>query len=133
MRPVLYVVPLLSVLAACAGNPETGAGSLATSTDAASVPQQAALPRPTIANPDKLKGLPAGEVAAALGRPSFTRRDTPAEIWQYRVRACTLDLFLYDGQKGKTVDFYAVRSTQPISDQDCLSEVQSSVRGLPSS
>ncbi len=35
------------------------------------------------------------QVIGLLGPPRFKRRDNPAEIWQYRNKACALDLFLY--------------------------------------
>jgi hypothetical protein len=65
---------------------------------AASLPIRPAAPRrpvfpasqiPTLAEktPEELKAL--------LGEPDFTRRDPPAEIWQYRSATCVLDLFLY--------------------------------------
>jgi hypothetical protein len=47
-----------------------------------------------------LKSLSAGALVARLGEPDFTRRDPPAEIWQYRGNSCVLDVFLYpqDGE-----------------------------------
>lgn len=35
-----------------------------------------------------------------FGRPTFTRRDPPAEFWQYQTDTCVLDLFLYDDGTG---------------------------------
>lgn len=66
--------------------------------------------------PTRLKGMSTDRVVKALGRPTFTRSDAPAEIWQYRAKACTLDLFVYDG----TINHYAVRSQTYINDRDCL-------------
>jgi hypothetical protein len=40
-------------------------------------------------------GLSGQEVMARLGRPNWTRRERPAEVWQYEAGACTLDLYLY--------------------------------------
>ena len=60
-----------------------------------------------------------------LGRPSFRRRDPPAEIWQYRVHACTLDLFLYEEGGTGIVAHFAVRTPGggEISERGCLDEV----------
>ena len=71
-----------------------------------------------------LKGLTSIEVEAMLGRPSFTRRDKPAEIWQYRNNVCILDLFLYPEATGAAVAHYAVRSTQQASEDTCLHSFQ---------
>jgi hypothetical protein len=47
-----------------------------------------------------LETLSPPALIARLGEPDFTRRDPPAEIWQYRGPNCVLDLFLYpeDGE-----------------------------------
>ena len=42
-----------------------------------------------------LSGMTLDQVIGLLGPPRFKRRDNPAEIWQYRNRACALALFLY--------------------------------------
>lgn len=46
--------------------------------------------------PSVLDGLSATKVRELLGTPGFKRSDEPAEIWQYRVTNCTLDLFMYE-------------------------------------
>jgi hypothetical protein len=81
----------------------------------------------------RLKGLSAMQVKAALGTPEFRRRDAPAEIWQYRTRACTLDVFLYDETAGQTVAHYAVRTQSGVNDRDCVEELLSRVKGAPTS
>jgi len=55
-----------------------------------------------------LVGLLSRDVEGLFGRPSFVRRDGPAQIWQYGNQACTLNLFFYrDGAvlKVKHVEF----------------------------
>jgi hypothetical protein len=42
-----------------------------------------------------LVGLISRDVEGLLGRPTFVRRDGPAQIWQYGTQACTLNLFFY--------------------------------------
>lgn len=47
-----------------------------------------------------LAGMATDQVIGLLGPPRFKRRDNPAEIWQYRNKACALDLFLYQAGTG---------------------------------
>lgn len=47
-----------------------------------------------------LAGMTLDQVIGLLGPPRFKRRDNPAEIWQYRNKACALDLFLYRVENG---------------------------------
>lgn len=139
MRLVRHaVLAPLALLVACGGNPQTyGGGSngpsgfdffgLGKGGD-----QQAALPG-NAPDPNRLKGLTPIQVRSVLGKPVFTRRDAPAEIWQYRGRACTLDLFLYDEGGSQTVAHYAVRSPQPINEGQCLGELVGRNQGVPTS
>jgi hypothetical protein len=83
--------------------------------------------------PAVLRGLSPAEVKTMLGSPGFQRRDAPAEIWQYRGRGCTLDLFIYDGGSGQTVDHYAVRSAVPVADKDCFDALMAERRALSGS
>lgn len=50
-----------------------------------------------------LSGMTPVQVMGLLGPPRFKRRDNPAQIWQYRNKACALDLFLY--RVGNGVDY----------------------------
>lgn len=62
------------------------------------VPQTAAVPKPDKQindDPKQLFGMDGHRVAALLGPASFVRRDGPAEVWQYRAKACVLDVYLY--------------------------------------
>jgi len=47
-----------------------------------------------------LSGMTPVQVIGLLGPPRFKRRDNPAQIWQYRNKACALDLFLYQAGNG---------------------------------
>ena len=76
--------------------------------------------------PNELVGLSADQVTNLLGKPSFVRHDTPAEVWQYRAHDCVLDVFLYPpvktgGDKEHTVLYYELRSknAQKISGEGC--------------
>ncbi|WP_146747632.1 hypothetical protein [Paramagnetospirillum kuznetsovii] len=123
LRPLL-LLPLMA-LAACNGAAQTGGGPAVESPSQRT--ETAALPRVQSGplTPEGLKGLSAAQVEDALGTPGFRRRDPPAEIWQYRVKSCTLDLFLYVETAGRMVAHYAVRSPvgSPVSDRACLDEV----------
>lgn len=140
--PRFAILLPLVVLAACGGaGPVTHAdGGPAVSATSADVTkserreQTAALPRHpgSVAEPARLKGLMATQVKAVLGAPAFTRRDTPAEIWQYRASACTLDLFLYDEKDGQVVAHYNVRSTSGVGDKDCFDTLTGS-KSVPTS
>lgn len=121
----------LALLVACGGNPQrsgiAGAGSPGGfdqfGADALRGQQSTLLPGGTGADPTRLKGLSPLQVRAVLGKPMFTRRDAPAEIWQYRGRACTIDLFLYDEGGSQTVTHVAVRSPQPVNESQCMGEL----------
>lgn len=53
---------------------------------------------------EDLRGLGRAELVSLLGEPDFLRRDAPAEVWQYRVPDCILDVFLYrDGGETRVV------------------------------
>ena len=71
-----------------------------------------------------IQDLAAKDVHALLGEPSFKRSDDPAEIWQYRVAACTLDLFLYENldTSEQSVAYYEIRLKQghSSSEKDCF-------------
>jgi len=50
----------------------------------------------------QLIGLKKDEILNLLGRPSFQRRDPPAEIWRYRTDECLVDLYLYPPKTSDT-------------------------------
>jgi hypothetical protein len=135
MRPFLLAVPMTFLLAACVANPDSPPAPRIAAPDspAAEPDQLASLPPVQVTSPALLRGLNSRQVTAVLGKPSFTRRDAPAEIWQYRVRTCTLDLFLYDNGSTQKVAHFAVRSPQPVSDQACFDEVLATLRDVPTS
>jgi hypothetical protein len=43
----------------------------------------------------ELIGLKGDQVTDLLGHPALVRRDSAAQVWQYRGRDCVLDVFLY--------------------------------------
>ncbi len=138
LRPIAAFAPL-ALLAACGGNPQ-GQGPVVSAepgtlppVTAEDAPEQTALVSPLVAEPAALKGMSPIEIKAVLGAPVFTRRDAPAEIWQYRGHACTLDLFIYDGSTGQTVAHYAIRSVNAIGEKECFEELRAVRRSAPSS
>lgn len=122
MSPVRFAaIGLTLLVAACAGPGGLGGGSSSPSSDPT---------RPDTTVPGALatlNGLSGGEIERRFGPPSFRHTDPPAEVWQYRTRVCTLDLFLYR-QLGVrlTVSHAAVRSSggPAVSESDCLRAVQ---------
>jgi len=60
-----------------------------------------AMPRPV--ESAMLVGLNARDLEGLLGRPRFVRRDGPAQIWQYGIETCTLNLFLFREASGLRV------------------------------
>lgn len=79
----------------------------------------------------ELVGRSGDDVAALLGPPGFRRRDGPAEVWQYRGRACLLDVFLYDGRKGRRVAYAEIRRRNGVhlSDRECVADIVAAVEG----
>ncbi|MBC8239135.1 MAG: hypothetical protein H8E30_01540 [Alphaproteobacteria bacterium] len=78
------------------------------------VPELKPEPEPLLPVPDppSLVGYDEAALEALFGKPSFMRRDPPAELWQYRNDSCTLDLFLYENAAGNyTVEHLEFRET----------------------
>jgi hypothetical protein len=117
----------LLLLSACADMPDTArTGTKSPGQDSASAPASqppATLAPGSITDPARLKGLSPVQLRTVLGNPGFRRRDAPGEIWQYRGGHCILDLFLYDESDGQKVEYYSVRSSRPIAEQDCLADL----------
>ncbi|WP_189049877.1 hypothetical protein [Aliidongia dinghuensis] len=58
------------------------------------------------------------QLVQRLGTPDFTRRDPPAEIWQYRSASCVLDVFLYPGDGGLKVAHATTRDRIKLGTPD---------------
>ena len=117
----------LALLAGCGGAPHAAvpmAGARAPTSANGAGPGDSRASLTDITEPSRLKGLSVQQVQALLGAPAFKRRDAPAEIWQYRGRRCTLDLFIYqDGGSRQRVEHYTVRSPAPVAEKDCFGEL----------
>lgn len=70
-------------------------------------------------------GLDGGAVRKLLGEPGLIRRETPAEVWQYRTAGCVLDVVLYDEASGPRVAYAEARTpaAEPAPTDNCLSDV----------
>ena len=130
---------LVLLVAACngAGGSATGGGPVTSASGSENEEQLALMapPAPGSMAPSAMKGMSAAAIQRALGKPTFVRRDPPAEIWQYRVKVCTLDLFLYEEKGRMSVAHYAVRAPNGgfMGDVACLDEVLERRDGTPTS
>ncbi|MEQ8667218.1 MAG: hypothetical protein RIC16_15980 [Rhodospirillales bacterium] len=123
----------LLLLAACASSPapdqqadeaDTFVADPIADAEPAAEPQVALVPAPPpVPDVNSFLNQNGAEIAGVLGEPGFVRRDPPAELWQYRTGACTLDLFFYDegGEDYRLayLDFRDVDSSREARD-DCL-------------
>lgn len=113
LRGLVVVVLAAAILSGCAKNrpvPSAGAPSEATGagtsqTEGGAVEekqepvQETAVPKPDFPDinddPAQLIKMTRDDLNGLLGQPDLVRRETPAEIWQYRGKDCILDIFLY--------------------------------------
>lgn len=94
------------------------------------------LPAAALPGPERLVGVTAAELAALLGEPGFVRRDPPAEIWQYAVEACVLDVFLYQPAAGgpsrvEHLDFRG-RTVAGVAPAECYRQLLAARAARPS-
>ncbi|MDH3474254.1 MAG: hypothetical protein OEM59_11230 [Rhodospirillales bacterium] len=60
-------------------------------------------------DPERLIGLGPNAVHELLGTPELVRRESPAQIWQYRGESCVFDVVLYDEPLGSEVTYVEAR------------------------
>jgi hypothetical protein len=60
-------------------------------------------------DPERLIGLGPNAVYELLGTPELVRRESPAQIWQYRGESCVFDVVLYDEPLGSEVTYVEAR------------------------
>ena len=84
--------------------------------------------------PNLTTGLNRQLLITLLGEPGFMRRDGPAEIWQYKTLACTLDVFLYKDAVGPTyrVTYFETRGAARTT-TDCVVSVVRTTHDRPAS
>ncbi|MFZ5791485.1 MAG: hypothetical protein ACOY3L_12380 [Pseudomonadota bacterium] len=85
-------------------------------------------------------GLSPDELQSLLGQPQMVRDETGAEVWQYRARACVLDLYLYPqeaqgGAAGLRVAYLEARdrSAANFAAARCVTALMAERRELPTS
>ncbi|MBL8669799.1 MAG: hypothetical protein JNK11_04035 [Alphaproteobacteria bacterium] len=87
-------------------------------------PQVAA--RPPALTRHQLQDLAPENVTQALGEPELVRREPPAEVWQYAVENCVVDIFFYNrgaGLKVAHVEGRDRRGRESSADR-CLESLQ---------
>ena len=75
---------------------------------------------------EALNGKSNEQVKFYLGKPDFLRVDPPAELWQYRHKNCSLDLFFYPRSSSLLrIDFLDVRNFGGVemTHQDCFNKI----------
>ena len=95
---------------------------------------QATPPPPDPVHSASILGLDSGAVRKLLGEPGLIRRETPAEVWQYRTASCVLDVVLYDQASGPRVVYTEARTptAEPTQADPCLSDVLTTKRSATS-
>ena len=74
-------------------------------------------------DPRRFIGAKPDFLLEALGQPSSLRKETPAEVWQYRTEQCVLDIVLYEEADGPAVVYLEARDlyAEPAETAPCLS------------
>ena len=86
--------------------------------ESAAPENSAAAPTPELtkpARPEDVLGLAADALEKLLGRPELVRRDTPAQVWQYRSASCVVDFYLYPEKTSYRVAFIEARDRSAAS------------------
>ncbi len=141
---ILGAALMVASLAGCEGMPLqlpfiTAAQTAQPEAPAAAVPQPetepetepeaetAALPPEPVIDDDpaRILGLGPEKLTELLGRPELTRREPPAEIWQYRGESCVFDVFLYEEAGLVRVTYLEARdeSAQRVAERNCLNQL----------
>jgi len=135
MSPVRLAVlgGLALLVSACAGGPLRAPGDGSDGADRSGGGAGGGLSgRPAATVLEQLKGLTKTEIERRFGSPAFRRSEANAEIWQYRTRTCSLDVFLYrQPNNSVTVSYAAVRGPAgaQVGEPECLKAVQSARAG----
>jgi len=87
------------------------------------------------ATPISLVGLSANELTSLLGAPAWTRREHPAEVWQYQGTACVLDIYFYEESGTSRVLYVEARddSARSVTLAACLERIEAERRPNSSS
>lgn len=110
-------VLLALLLAACSTGGAPGNAALSPSDLSYRTPQPAR-PHFALTEMASLRDMSDRQLMQRLGAPDFTRRDPPAEIWQYRSASCVLDVFLYPEAGGLKVAHATTRDRAKLGTPD---------------
>jgi hypothetical protein len=69
--------------------------------------------------PASLDGLDSRSLVALLGPPDLRRAEPPAELWQYRMPGCVLDIYLYRDADAFHVVHAETRGRNPAPSGAC--------------
>lgn len=85
---------------------------------------------PASAMAASLVGLSAGQLSALIGAPRWSRRESPAQVWQYQGASCVLDVYLYEEAEGPRVVYAEARSESrlPVTLSACLERIEAERR-----
>jgi len=132
IKSAIALVLGAALLAACE-TAEDGAGQEADPAPQVSIdagvppPEVAALPSdPDIDDdPKRLIGLGRDGLYDLLGMPEIVRRESPAQVWQYRGVTCVFDVFLYEDGADSRVTYVEARDSHGTKGQtrQCLNEL----------
>ena len=107
--------------------PDEAEAPAATAPQLEAGPKTAALPPAPVIDDDpaRIMGLGPDRLTELLGRPELTRREPPAEIWQYRGESCVFDVFLYEEAGLARVTYLEARdaSAQRVAERSCLNQL----------
>jgi hypothetical protein len=82
-----------------------------------------------------LIGLSDKELTSLLGTPAWTRRETPAEVWQYQGTTCVVDVYFYEEDGTPRVYYAEARdeSARTVTLAACLERIEADRRPNPAS
>ncbi len=106
---------MAAIAAACetgGGDPVAAEAEITAQPDSAAMEtEQAAVPpEPEIDDdPERLMGLDAKALTALLGQPELIRRESPAQVWQYRGADCVFDVVFYEEPGSTEVTYVEAR------------------------
>ncbi len=126
-------LPFPFITAAQPVQPESGSEASEAATtpqpepEAETAAKTAALPPEPVIDDDpaRILGLSPNQLTEILGLPELTRREPPAEIWQYRGESCAFDVFLYEEAGSVRVTYLEARdgSAQRVAERGCLNQL----------
>lgn len=138
---ITRVILVAGLLSACAqsrkvpsaGETQTETSASQTTGESAPVQESAVPKAPALPeiddDPEQLITMTRDDLNGLLGQPDLVRRESPAEIWQYRGKSCVLDVFLYNKEGQPDSPFKVVYSeardleAQNTDQRACLNEL----------